>query len=90
MAITKDFIFIEPIDSFFRKEILNETMDWNDSEMILQDKARVGFGENGLKTFSEGEPTDLEKRLMEENGHNAFVSDKISVDRSVPDFRSFE
>lgn len=91
MAITKDFIYIEPIDVFFnKKEISNETFDWNDWEMIKADRSRVGFGENGMKTFTEGTPSDLELRLMEENGHNVVISDKISVERSVPDLRNFQ
>lgn len=88
MAITKDFIYIEPIDSFFRKTIFNDTKDWNDWEMVKKERSRVGFGEHGMKTFSKGPPSSMELRLMEENGHNIVISDKIAVDRSVPDLRN--
>jgi hypothetical protein len=87
MAITKDFIYIEPLSSFFRIPITNETKDWNDYEQMEKDRARVGFGENGMKAFSDGNPTSMELRLMEENGHNIVISDKIAVDRSVSDWR---
>jgi hypothetical protein len=87
MAITKDFIYIEPLSSFFRIPISNETKDWNDYSQMEKDRARVGFGENGMKAFSDGNPTSLELRLTEENGHNILISDKIAVDRSVSDWR---
>lgn len=58
---------------------------------MKQERARIGFGEHGLKTYSDGkELAEVEERLLAENGHNAFVSDKIALDRSIPDFRSIE
>lgn len=87
MAITKDYIYIEPLDSFFRKSISNETKDWNDARMIEVDRRRIGYGEIGMRVFTEGTPTSLELQLLEENGHNIVISDKIAVDRSVSDYR---
>lgn len=91
MAITKNFIYIEPMSSFFRrKEISTETKDWNDYKLIKDDRSRVGFGEHGLKTFIDDEQSEVEDKLLKENGHNALVSDKISLNRSIPDLRSVE
>lgn len=91
MAITKSFIYIEPMKSFYRKkQISNETKDWNDFKLVKDDRTRIGFGEHGLKTFSEGDPSEAENKLFDENGHNAMISDMISLDRSVPDLRIVE
>lgn len=91
MAITKNYIYIEPLNSFFRrKEISDEVMDWNDYQLMKGDKAKVGYGEHGMKTFTDGVKFEDEKTLMDMNGHNALVSDRISLSRSVPDFRSHE
>lgn len=56
--------------------------------MMEEEKNRFGFGEHGAETASEGRQSDDEIEMMKENGHNAIVSNRISLDRSVPDFRS--
>lgn len=91
MAITKNYIYIEPLNSFFRrKEISDEMKDWNDVKLMVDEKYRKGFGEHGVKTFTVGEPTKAEEELIIENGHNALVSDKISLNRAIPDLRSVD
>lgn len=91
MAITKNFIYIEPLNSFFRRtDKSNETRDWNDYLLAKEDRGKVGFGEHGLKTYTDGVESEDEMKLIEMNGHNVLVSDKISLTRSVPDFRSVE
>lgn len=89
MAITKNFYYIEPLDSFFRrKTVSSEVKDWNNYDLMKRERSRIGFGEHGLKTYNDGEPFEVEERLIQENGHNALISDKISLDRAVPDLRS--
>lgn len=91
MAITKNFIYIEPFNSFFRRKVISdEVKDWNNVELMVNEKFRKGFGEHGIKTFTVGEPTKAEEELITENGHNGMVSDKISLDRAIPDLRSVE
>lgn len=91
MAITKKFIYIEPLNSYFRrKDLTNETKDWNDYELMKEERSRIGFGEQGMKTFRDKETVMDEETLMRENGHNAIISDKISLERAVPDLRSVE
>lgn len=91
MAITKNYIYIEPLNSYFRRKVIsNETKDWNNIKLIVDEKFRTGFGEHGIKTFTVGEPSKAEEDLIRENGHNAMVSDKISLDRALPDLRSVE
>ncbi|XP_068958646.1 polypeptide N-acetylgalactosaminyltransferase 10 isoform X2 [Petaurus breviceps papuanus] len=59
--------------------------DWHDKEAIRKDAERVGNGEQG-KPFP---LTDAERvdQAYRENGFNIFVSDKIALNRSLPDIR---
>ncbi|XP_052873353.1 N-acetylgalactosaminyltransferase 6-like [Anopheles cruzii] len=64
-------------------------VDYNDYQQIQQDLERTGPGEQGKPaTLS---PTDsdseLRQKLYFQNGFNALLSDKISVNRSVADLR---
>ncbi|XP_017838811.2 LOW QUALITY PROTEIN: N-acetylgalactosaminyltransferase 4-like [Drosophila busckii] len=66
-----------------------ELKDWADKEAIQTDRERFGPGENGKRVIIKNQAEkDLEKRLYRFNGFNALVSEKISVNRSVPDARS--
>ncbi|XP_063086753.1 polypeptide N-acetylgalactosaminyltransferase 10 isoform X3 [Cavia porcellus] len=59
--------------------------DWHDKEAIRRDAQRVGNGEQGRPyPMTEGERVDQAYR---ENGFNIYVSDKISLNRSLPDIR---
>uniref|UniRef100_A0A8C7EBF0 Polypeptide N-acetylgalactosaminyltransferase 10 n=1 Tax=Nothoprocta perdicaria TaxID=30464 RepID=A0A8C7EBF0_NOTPE len=59
--------------------------DWHNKEAIRRDAERVGNGEQG-KPYP---MTDAERvdQAYRENGFNIFVSDKISLNRSLPDIR---
>ncbi|KAJ7409070.1 Polypeptide N-acetylgalactosaminyltransferase 10 [Pitangus sulphuratus] len=59
--------------------------DWHNNEAIRRDSERVGNGEQG-KPYP---MTDAERvdQAYRENGFNIFVSDKISLNRSLPDIR---
>lgn len=59
--------------------------DWHDYEAIRRDAARTGNGEQG-KPFP---LTDADRvdQAYRENGFNIYVSDRISLNRSVPDIR---
>ncbi|MBN3276724.1 GLT10 acetylgalactosaminyltransferase, partial [Polyodon spathula] len=59
--------------------------DWHDQEAIRRDAARSGDGEQG-KPFPLTD-ADREDQAYRENGFNIYVSDKISVNRSIPDIR---
>ncbi|KAF3828236.1 hypothetical protein GH733_004933 [Mirounga leonina] len=59
--------------------------DWHDKEAIRRDAQRVGNGEQGRPyPMTDAERVDQAYR---ENGFNIYVSDKISLNRSVPDIR---
>ncbi|XP_072562880.1 polypeptide N-acetylgalactosaminyltransferase 10 [Paramormyrops kingsleyae] len=59
--------------------------DWHDYEVIRRDTARSGNGEQG-KPFP---LTDADRvdQAYRENGFNIYVSDRISLNRSLPDIR---
>ncbi|XP_063521367.1 polypeptide N-acetylgalactosaminyltransferase 10 isoform X2 [Pongo pygmaeus] len=59
--------------------------DWHDKEAIWRDAQRVGNGEQGRPyPMTDAERVDQAYR---ENGFNIYVSDKISLNRSLPDIR---
>uniref|UniRef100_A0A8C5S6K9 Uncharacterized protein n=1 Tax=Laticauda laticaudata TaxID=8630 RepID=A0A8C5S6K9_LATLA len=59
--------------------------DWHDREAIKNDLQRTGNGEQGKPyPMTDAEQVDQAYR---ENGFNIFVSDKISLNRSLPDIR---
>nr|XP_057942490.1 polypeptide N-acetylgalactosaminyltransferase 10 isoform X1 [Doryrhamphus excisus] len=59
--------------------------DWHDYETIKKDASRSGNGEQG-KPFP---LTDADRvdQAYRENGFNIYVSDRISLTRSIPDIR---
>jgi len=65
-----------------------ERKDWHDYEFIKYEAKRVGPGEQG-KPFELTDPIDiaLNNKLFQVEGLFVIVSDKISVNRSVPDVR---
>uniref|UniRef100_A0A673UQB7 Polypeptide N-acetylgalactosaminyltransferase 10 n=1 Tax=Suricata suricatta TaxID=37032 RepID=A0A673UQB7_SURSU len=59
--------------------------DWHDQEAIRRDAQRLGNGEQGRPyPMTDAERVDQAYR---ENGFNIYVSDKISLNRSLPDIR---
>uniref|UniRef100_A0A3Q3H0J3 Polypeptide N-acetylgalactosaminyltransferase 10-like n=1 Tax=Labrus bergylta TaxID=56723 RepID=A0A3Q3H0J3_9LABR len=64
---------------------LYRLIDWHDYEAIKKDSSRSGNGEQG-KPFP---LTDADRvdQAYRENGFNIYVSDRISLNRSVPDIR---
>lgn len=65
-----------------------ERKDWHDYKFIEFEKSRKGPGEQG-EAFVLEDPQEISfnKKLFEEHGLYVLVSDKISVNRSVPDSR---
>lgn len=91
MSIQKKFIYIEPLKSYYRRtDISLNVKDWNNYELMQKERTRIGFGEFGLKTFIDGERTELEAEYIAANGHNALISDRISLDRALPELRTIE
>ena len=69
---------------------LGTKIDWHDWEAVGSDLRRQGPGENGasIKLTPEEEKKALSTYI--DHGFSAYVSDKIAIDRSVPDIRHHE
>ncbi|KAL6033045.1 hypothetical protein STEG23_032424, partial [Scotinomys teguina] len=83
LAILRD-LHSRPKKPFFLGDE-EKLKDWHDQEAIKRDSQRVGNGEQG-KPYP---MTDAERvdQAYRENGFNIYVSDKISLNRSLPDIR---
>lgn len=71
------------------KEAVNaEKIDWNNYEVIARDLVRNGFGEHG-KGEELTDPKEIKRNgeLWNKTGMSVLISDKISVNRSIPDYR---
>lgn len=74
--------------SSFRHNKTKEKIDWNNYEMMRLDSLRTGFGEHGKgETLVNEEEIRRNDELFETYGMFAVISDKISLSRSIPDFR---
>lgn len=62
-------------------------IDWHNYEQISSERKRVGIGEQGLPAHLPKEESDLEESLYSVNGFNGALSDKIPLNRSLPDIR---
>ena len=49
--------------------------------------SRVGPGEMGMKVELDEEQTEIARQLQISEGFNKYISDMISLDRSLPDTR---
>lgn len=65
----------------------NEKYDWHNYKLIEEDLARKGPGEQGSAVILTPEEEKQKDVLYKTNGFNAFVSDKISLQRSLKDIR---
>lgn len=65
-----------------------ERVSWEDTQQIYRDSLRVGFGEHGEPGILT-DPKEIKKNeeLQREFGTSVLISDKISVNRSIPDRR---
>lgn len=65
--------------------------DWHDYEFMAYEESRLGPGENGTAVIlTDPEEIQTNDKLREVEGLNVFISDKISVNRSLPDVRHFK
>lgn len=65
----------------------NEKIDWHNYNLIEKDSKRTGPGEQGVPAFLSSLESDNYEKLFRVNGFNAALSDKIALDRSLPDIR---
>jgi hypothetical protein len=88
-----DFMFVKKNSpSFFDgppKNIKRQKIDWHNYELMKYELQRKGLGENGTQAVVKinARNKSVQKTIFKANGYNGFISDLISVNRSLPDIR---
>ena len=62
-------------------------IDWHDYKLIEAEAKRNGTGEQGKRAFLPAEDNDKKEELYKVNGFNGLLSDRIALNRSLPDIR---
>lgn len=75
---------------FSMNSVKGDKIDWHDYKFIEAEKLRHGIGEHGVPAFLSPNLEEERKELFDQNGFNALLSDKISLNRSVKDIRHKE
>lgn len=65
-----------------------EKVDWTDYKYLEREKVRQGLGEFGQPVELNSNEVELSKNVVEDYSYNVVVSDRISLDRAVPDTRA--
>lgn len=65
----------------------DDRIDWHDWELIKKDERRTGFGEHGAAVRLDSSPPKKYEDIIDTVGYNAYVSDKIALNRSLKDLR---
>lgn len=80
-----DMVYLK---DYIKNHVIDERKDWHDYAFIKYERKRKGPGEQG-KPVILTDPLDIElnDKLFKTEGLYPIVSDKISVNRSVPDTR---
>ncbi|KAG8221857.1 hypothetical protein J437_LFUL003233 [Ladona fulva] len=64
-----------------------EKIDWHDYKLLEEESKRKGPGEQGIAFYLPRSEEDRKSELYKVNGFNAYLSDKIALNRSLPDIR---
>jgi polypeptide N-acetylgalactosaminyltransferase len=62
-------------------------IDWHDHKLIEAEAKQKGIGEEGKPAFLSVEDNDKKEELYKVNGFNGLLSDRIALNRSLPDIR---
>lgn len=62
-------------------------IDWHDYKLIEAEAKQQGIGEQGKRAFLPADDNDKKEELYKVNGFNALLSDRIALNRSLPDIR---
>ena len=74
--------------NFASKLVGNKRISWENYRLIYSDLARTGFGEHGKgESLTDSNEIKENEELFKTFGMSVVISDKISVNRSIPDFR---
>jgi polypeptide N-acetylgalactosaminyltransferase len=62
-------------------------IDWHDYQLIEAEAKQKGIGEQGKRAFLPADDNAKKEELYKVNGFNALLSDRIALNRSLPDIR---
>ncbi len=62
-------------------------IDWHDWDQIGAELKRTGVGEQGVPVVLRPDEESADRKSYSENGFSGYISDKIALDRAVPDIR---
>ncbi|PSN53588.1 putative polypeptide N-acetylgalactosaminyltransferase 10 [Blattella germanica] len=62
-------------------------IDWHDHKLIEAEMKQKGVGEQGKPAYLSPSENDKKEELYKVNGFNGLLSDKIALNRSLPDIR---
>lgn len=65
-------------------------IDWHDYAFMEYESSRIGLGEHGVAAEVPENDKDKAESISLKYGYNALLSDRISLNRSVPDIRHQE
>jgi polypeptide N-acetylgalactosaminyltransferase len=62
-------------------------IDWHDYVFMKYEASRVGLGEQGGEVKLDHIDKALQDAMYHANGYDAYISDRVSLNRSLPDVR---
>jgi len=62
-------------------------IDWHDHKLIEAEAKQKGIGEQGKAAFLSADDNEKKEQLYKVNGFNGLLSDRIALNRSLPDIR---
>jgi polypeptide N-acetylgalactosaminyltransferase len=62
-------------------------IDWHDHKLIEAEAKQKGIGEQGKSAFLSVDDNANKEELYKVNGFNGLLSDRIALNRSLPDIR---
>lgn len=87
-VLLKQSTDFDKLKIFKQQKVHQNCRDWNDYEQMIREREREGFGENGeAGVLTNPQEIAENERLYNETGFSVVISNKISVNRSIPDVR---
>jgi polypeptide N-acetylgalactosaminyltransferase len=62
-------------------------IDWHDHKLVEAEAKQKGIGEQGKSAFLSVDDDAKKEELYRGNGFNGLLSDRIALNRSLPDIR---
>ncbi|CAO1427046.1 unnamed protein product [Diamesa tonsa] len=82
---------VDTVDKMDNVICQQEMRDWHDYEFMVKESLRVGLGEQGAEVIlTDPEEVEMNHKLYNKTGFSVVVSNKISLERSLPETRSKE